>query len=293
MDSMILLLGGNGYVGGAFAAALARSGVPWHGIGRRDVDFTDGAALLALLRASKPAFVVNCAGYTGKPNVDACEDHKAACLLGNAVLPGVVAEACAAAGVPWGHVSSGCIYQGGGPRPEGFREDDPPNFSFRAPPCSFYSGTKALGEEVLAGAPDCHIWRLRIPFSEVDNPRNYLSKLLNYRRLLDARNSLSHLDEFAEACLDCWRRRLPFGTWNITQPGSITAREITEMMRATGVARREFAFFASDEEFHRLATRTPRSNCVLDVSKALAHGLRLTPVHAAVERALRSWRPLA
>ena len=31
----------------------------------------------------------------------------------------------------------------------GFTETDAPNFSFRDPPCSFYSGTKALGEEVV------------------------------------------------------------------------------------------------------------------------------------------------
>ncbi len=42
-----------------------------------------------------------------------------------------------------------------GPDGGGFREDDAPNFSFRTNHCSFYSGTKALGEEVLAGAADC------------------------------------------------------------------------------------------------------------------------------------------
>ena len=45
-------------------------------------------------------------------------------------------------------------------------EDDDPNFSFRSPPCSFYSGSKALGEEVLEGAENCYIWRLRIPFNQ-------------------------------------------------------------------------------------------------------------------------------
>ena len=49
----------------------------------------------------------------------------------------------------------------------GFTETDPPNFSFRDPPCSFYSGTKALGEEAIAGIGQSYIWRLRIPFDEI------------------------------------------------------------------------------------------------------------------------------
>ena len=65
-----------------------------------------------LLRRDKPEFLINAAGYTGKPNVDACELHKTECLFGNAVFPGLVAQACNEAGVPWGHVSSGCIYTG-------------------------------------------------------------------------------------------------------------------------------------------------------------------------------------
>jgi hypothetical protein len=51
----------------------------------------------------------------------------------------------------------------------GFTETDTPNFSFRDQPCSFYSGTKALGEEAMAGIGQSYIWRLRIPFDEFDN----------------------------------------------------------------------------------------------------------------------------
>ena len=57
------------------------------------------------------AFVINAAGYTGKPNVDACEVAKAECLSGNAVLPGLIREVCEDMNIPWGHVSSGCIFR--------------------------------------------------------------------------------------------------------------------------------------------------------------------------------------
>lgn len=287
---MIYLLGGSGYVGTAYQALLTRKGIPFRNLRRADVNYADRATLTALLRREKPEFLINAAGYTGKPNVDACELHKSECLDGNAVLPGTVALACADAGVPWGHVSSGCIYTGARPDGSGFTETDTPNFSFRTNNCSFYSGTKALGEEVLADKPDVYIWRLRIPFNEVDNPRNYLTKLLRYATLLEATNSISQLDEFVAATFACWEKRVPFGTYNVTNPGAITTHEVVALIQKTGVSNKQFQFFPNEADFMAKAAKTPRSNCVMDSSKLASVGIRLTEVHAAVEQALRSWR---
>lgn len=290
---MIFLLGGSGYVGTAYQALLQRKGIPFRNLRRAEFDYANPAKLTGLLRQEKPEFLINAAGYTGKPNVDACELHKAECLEGNAVLPGAIAQACAEAGVAWGHVSSGCIFTGARPDGTGFTEADTPNFTFRTNNCSFYSGTKALGEEVLAGKPGVFIWRLRIPFSEVDGPRNYLSKLMRYQRLLDAANSISQLDEFVAATFACWEKRIPFGTYNVTNPGYVTTRDVVALIRKTGVANKDFEFFSDESEFMRTAAKTPRSNCIMDSSKLAAAGIRLTEVHEAVERDLRRWRKSA
>jgi dTDP-4-dehydrorhamnose reductase len=289
-SSMIYLLGGSGYVGHAYQALLTRKGVPFRNLRRADLDYTNPAILAAALRRDRPEFLINAAGYTGKPNVDACELHKGDCLMGNAVLPGLVAEACTAAGVPWGHVSSGCIYTGARPDGSGFSETDAPNFTFRQNNCSFYSGTKALGEEVLAGQPHLFTWRLRIPFNEVDTARNYLSKLMRYPRLLAATNSISQLDEFAAATFACWEKRVPFGTYNVTNPGQITTHEVVALIERSGVNPKKYEFFASESEFMKVAAKTPRSNCVMDSAKLAGVGIQLTEVHAAVESALRNWK---
>lgn len=288
---MILLLGGSGYVGQAYQHLLQRRGLPFRNLRRADVDYTRPEVLAEFLRRERPEFLINAAGYTGKPNVDACEDDKANCLFGNAVLPGRIRAACEETGTPWGHVSSGCIFTGARADGSGFSESDAPNFTFRQNNCSFYSGSKALGEEVLAGARDCYLWRLRIPFNNEDNPRNYLSKLLRYQQLLDATNSISHLGEFAQATLACWERRVSFGTYNVTNPGAITTREIVGMIERAGIAPgKKYSFFASETEFMRLAARTPRSNCVMDSSKLAGAGIALTEIHEAVLEALRTWQ---
>ena len=290
---MIYLLGGSGYVGSAYQALFRLKGIPYRNLRRSEINYSDGDILRKELLSGRPEFLINAAGYTGKPNVDACELHKAECLQGNAVLPGVVAQACEQAGIPWGHVSSGCIYSGDGPGENGFTELDEPNFTFRTNHCSFYSGTKGLGEEVLAGHPGVFVWRLRIPFDGVDNPRNYLTKLMRYPRLLEATNSISELDEFAAATFSCWSQRVPFGTYNVTNPGRVTTREVAELIRRSGVCTKDFDFFASEQEFMQVAAKTPRSNCVLDPSKLAAAGIRLTPVREAIERDLRAWKKAA
>jgi dTDP-4-dehydrorhamnose reductase len=293
---MILLLGGSGYVGSAFQEALLKRGIEYRSLGRAEADYTNTSILLTLLRDLKPDFLINAAGFTGKPNVDACEVQKAETLFGNSVLPGRIAEACAAAGVPWGHISSGCIYSGDGPRgagDSGFKETDTPNFTFRTNHCSFYSGTKALGEEILEGCGNVYVWRLRIPFDNEDGPRNYLTKLMRYQRLLEARNSISQRLEYAAACLDTWQRRIPCGTYNVTNPGSVTTREVVAHIVRSGVCDKHFNFFESEEEFMKLAAKTPRSNCVLDTTKLESCGIHMTPVHEALDRALASWKKSA
>lgn len=286
---MIYLLGGSGYVGSAYQALLRRKGLAFRNIRRAEFDYTNQAALTDLLRREKPTFLINAAGYTGKPNVDACELHKSDCLMGNAVLPGIIAQACADAGIPWGHVSSGCIFTGARPDGTGFTETNTPNFTFRTNNCSFYSGTKALGEEVLQSFPGVYVWRLRIPFNQVDNPRNYLTKLMRYNTLLEAANSISQLEEFVAATFACWEKRVPFGIYNVTNPGHVTTREVVDLIKQTGVSQKNFIFFKDEADFMTKAAKTPRSNCVMDSTKLAATGIKLTEVHEAVERDLRRW----
>lgn len=305
---MILLLGGSGYIGQAFARELERRQLPFRTLSRRETDYTRFDALLAFLKSNRPEFVINAAGFTGRPNVDACENAKADTLAGNALLPLTIATACAAREIPWGQVSSGCIYSGariianGTTRTEkdltkselralveqhpesihGFTETDAPNFSFRDGPCSFYSGSKALGEEGIHGFDRTYIWRLRIPFDQFDGPRNYLSKIQRYAKVYENVNSISHRGDYAAACLDLWQGRAAFGTYNVTNPGFVTTRQVVTLVEKYLMPSRRFEFWASDEEFYRTAARTPRSNCVMDTTKLLAARIRMRPVIEAL-----------
>jgi len=313
---MILLLGASGYIGEAFARELLQRQKPFLSLARAQVDYSRFDVLLEFLKTKQPEFLINAAGYTGKPNVDACELDPAGTLAGNVLLPQTLAHACAVAGIPWGQVSSGCIYSGAkiavhgvphaekdltqprwhalaqdkSPAVQGFTETDAPNFSFRDRPCSFYSGSKALGEEAMSGLGQSYIWRLRIPFDEIDGPRNYLSKVQRYAKVYENVNSISHRGDFVKACLDTWELRAPFGIYNVTNPGYVTTRHVVELIRQYLRPPRKFEYWQNDEEFYRQAAKTPRSNCVLDVSKLLATGVKLRGVEEALEDSLKHWK---
>ena len=288
---MIYLLGGSGYVGQAYQKLLTAKGIPFKNLQRQSLDYTDVATLVEALKADKPEFLINAAGYTGKPNVDACETDKTNCLFGNAILPGRIAEACEITNTPWGHVSSGCIYTEAREDGTEFTEEDAPNFTFRQNNCSFYSGTKALGEEILKDTPNVYLWRLRIPFDHNESPRNYLTKLMRYDNLLEASNSISELHEFVAATFACWEKRIPFGTYNITNPGYVTTREVVELIQESGVCTKSFNFFKDENEFMIKAAKTPRSNCIMSSDKLAAAGITMTPVKDAIRQALKNWTP--
>ena len=62
------------------------------------------------------------------------------------------------------------------------------------------------------------------------SPRNYLQKLLSYENLLEAENSVSHLEEFCHRCIECFTNDIEPGIYNMTNPGSITTSQVTEWM---------------------------------------------------------------
>ena len=227
--------------------------------------------------------IINCAGYIGKPNVDACELNKADTVEGNVIFPAMLSQLCANKGYLYTHISSGCIYGG---YSKDFTEEDAPNFDFQNG--SFYSGAKALAEKIVKqNAPNSYIFRLRIPFDEFKSPRNYLTKLLTYDTLLDARNSLSHRADFAKYTIDLIEQNVPFGIYNITNKGSVTTKEVIELMKEHLKPNKEFQFFSKLDNFMQEVT-APRSNCVLDTQK-LEQYIQIRTAQEALEDALSKY----
>lgn len=265
----VLLLGSRGFLGAHFRTLYPTALTP-------RLDITDPVAVRRALASLRPDVVINCAGKTGRPNVDWCEDHKDATLAANVTGPLVLVTECHKRNLHLVHLSSGCLYDGdnGG---TGFAEDDPPNFLG-----SYYARTKHLAELALRDFPVLTL-RLRMPFDGSLSPRNLLIKLRQYRRVLDQPNSLTHVADFLQVAGELIARRA-VGVYNIVNEEAVSPYDVMLRYREVVDAEHEFEPLAQ-EDLGQVA-RTGRSNCVLSTAKLRSLGLRLPSVHEAVDFAL-------
>ncbi len=282
---MYIILGKNGYMAEAIIKELTSRDLPHVAWSRSEVDYTNLAELkYNLYVLGDDLHVINCAGYIGRPNVDACELAKADCIEGNVLFPSMVAQLCADLDHQYTHISSGCIYGG---YEKHFTEQDASNFDFQNG--SFYSGTKALAEKIVKkNNPESYIFRLRIPFDEYASPRNYLTKLMSYDTLLDAENSLSHRGDFAKYAIELIIQKVPHGIYNITNKGSITTQQVVELIKKHKLSNKDFQFFTNLDDFMQQIT-APRSNCVLDTSK-IEQYIKIRTAEQALEDALSKYK---
>lgn len=248
---MIVGLVGHGYVGNAIINALQEVGLGILHYSHRD------------FRPSREADIfVNAAGFVGEPNADVCEDQRAECLWGNTFWPIHMEERAGNRQVI--HLGSGCLYQGGP-----WTESDPP-----VGPLPFYSECRALMERALAPhMRKSYLLRIRQPFDAIEHPHNLLTKLSRYTRLVDHRNSISCLDDVARVVVHFIQNRPPPGIYNCTNPGSVSNREIADLL---GLEKE----WMTEEEF-KSWVKAPRTVCTLHTSK-LEAVVPLRPIREAL-----------
>ena len=285
---MYIVLGKSGYIAKAIISELKKRNLDHLALSRSDLDYTDFRTFQEFYQINynsystptKNSKIINCAGYVGKPNVDACESNKGDTIMGNVVFPTNLANHCSTHSSTLVQISSGCIYDG---YEKDFSEKDAPNFTFNNG--SFYSGTKALCERmILKHNPRSYIFRLRIPFDHINHQRNYLTKLINYDTLVNVTNSLSHRGDFAKYVSELLEQEVPHGIYNLTNKGSISTEEVTSLIEDTILPNKAFNFFNSLDSFNRIV-KTPRSNCILDISKAEKY-IKIRSVREALEESL-------
>lgn len=266
----VLILGGRGYLGQYFRGLYPDAVAP-------EVDIVDPRAVAQALDAHRPEVVINCAGRTGRPNVDWCESHQLETFQVNVTGALVVMHACLERAMYLVYISSGCIYEGdnGG---RGFGEEDSPNFTG-----SFYSRTKAWAEHVIRDFPVLTL-RLRMPFDGTASERNLIVKLCKYSRVLTAPNSLTHLPDFFRAAQALIERRAT-GVYNVVNEGAMSPYEVVRRYSRLVEVGHRFEPLSADQLPE--VARAGRSNCLLSTAKLRDAGLALPPVEEAVDSALR------
>lgn len=256
-----LIYGRTGWIGGLLGKICEKQGIPFeYGKGRLE----ERSTLLADIRTVKPTHVFNAAGVTGRPNVDWCESHKPETIRTNVVGTLNLADACREQGLLMINYATGCIFEYDDAHPEGsgigFKEEDKPNFTG-----SFYSKTKAMVEELLKEYDNVCTLRVRMPISsDLSNPRNFITKISRYNKVVNIPNSMTILDELIPISVEMAKRNCR-GIWNFTNPGVVSHNEILEMYKSYIDPNFKWANFTLDEQAKVIVA--PRSNNEMDASK--------------------------
>jgi 3,5-epimerase/4-reductase len=120
-------------------------------------------------------------------------------------------------------------------------------------------------EELLKNYENVCILRVRMPISsDLSNPRNFITKITRYDKVVNIPNSMTILDELLPISIEMAKRNLT-GIWNFTNPGAVSHNEILVMYRDYIDPSFSWKNFNLEEQAKVIVA--PRSNNELDCTK--------------------------
>ncbi len=166
----VLITGATGQLGDALVKQAKAQGIEFVAVSRPAFDFENPASINACFEKAAPSLVINAAAYTA---VDAAEQNFAAAKAGNHTGPLLLAELCAASGIPFIHVSTDYVFDGAKGAP--YVETDPTG------PTGVYGATKRDGEEAILATGGKNII-LRTAWVYAAHGKNFARTMLNAAR---------------------------------------------------------------------------------------------------------------
>ena len=299
-----LVFGSTGWIGGQIIELLSNkekllssSTVPkeyWIKINDDPVDYIevvaaksrldDVSAMEQEIDAVKPHRVFNCAGLTGRPNVDWCEDHQKEVIRVNVIGTLALTDICAKRTIHITHMATGCIYSYDAQHPLGsgigFTETDPPNFQG-----SFYSRTKGYVDQLFSSYDNVLVLRLRMPISGDLHPRSFVTKISQYPKVVNIPNSMSVLPDLLPVGINMAYRGLT-GTFNYVNPGVISHNQVLDLY--IKYVNPKFVYTNFTEEEQSKILKAGRSNNELDCTKLLKLYPDIPHILEAVETQMKA-----
>src|SRR4051794_20651295 len=169
----ILIAGRHGRVARDLVGEAARLGVAVKAIGRPELDIENADSIARVIAAEAPRAVINAAGLVA---VDEAERNPERAFALNRDGAARLAAAAAQANIPFLHLSSDYVFDGGKGAP--YTEDDP------VVPLSVYGRSKATGEQaVLVASPDAIVVRTSWVFGVTGS--NFVTTMLRLAETQD------------------------------------------------------------------------------------------------------------
>lgn len=283
----ILLIGRNGQLGSELAVALRPLG-PLVALGRAELDLAAPRAIAAVVRATRPGWIVNAAAYT---SVDRAEHEPELAFAVNGIAAGLLAHEARAADARLIHFSTDYVFDGHKPAP--YDESD------HAAPLSVYGRSKLDGEQRVRAAGAWH-WIFRTSWLYGLRGGNFLAGILQRASRGEALRVAAD-----QAGAPTWNRAVAHctaaaiararavpsgpGTFHVTAAGATSRHGFAEAIVALARARS----LCPDVPVHPIAAadypaaaRRPLNSRLSGEHLSTALGLRLRPWHESLVECL-------
>lgn len=274
---MKILIFGKGYMGARCAQVWGEEAV------LSDVYVRTKEDALTEIQRVQPDAVLNAAGVRGRPNVDWCDTHQMETIVGNTVMPILLAEACAEAGVYLLHMGSGCIFYGDSPHPDkAWREDDFGN------PLPTYSRAKWAADLALSTLPNVGIARIRLPIDHISSAGNLIDKVASFPKVIDVENSVTVVEDMIQVFHALMEKKAP-GIFHVTNPGTIKHRQLIALYEQF-VDPTHTNEWISNEDLVKLGLATKgRSNNFLASTRLAEFGITMRPALEALTDTMQKY----
>jgi len=267
----ILVYGSNGWIGKQFIQLLLDKNINFT-IGKSRVNSIENVS--NEINLVNPTHVVSFIGRThGKINgkvfstIDYLEEEGKLVenIRDNLFSPIILADLCSKLKIHYTYLGTGCIFKFDKEHPfgeekNGFDELSLPNFFG-----SSYSIVKGFTDQLMSLYSENVLnLRIRMPITDKKNPRNFITKIVNYEKICSVPNSMSVLTELLPYVIDLIKNKIT-GNLNLTNPGLISHNEILTMYKEIVDPFFIWKNFSIEEQRSILAA--DRSNNFLDTNK--------------------------
>jgi len=248
----------------------------WDVCGERILSLADAQAVIDQY---KPSILVNCIGHTGAHNVDDCEIDKDKTLFANTFVPIILAEACLRNKVKLVHISSGCIFHFDYTGQKPVTEELAPDFFDL-----YYSRSKIYAEralDIMAKKYKILTLRIRIPLDNKPHPKNILTKLIKYVKVIDLPNSVTYVPDFLKA-LKHLIKIDAYGTFNVVNKYGLRYPDLMDVYKKYAP---EFNYTVVDYRTLGLV----RTNLVMSVKKLEKTGFAVRPIKDVLDECVKEY----
>lgn len=289
----ILIYGGNGWIGQQICEYLKNKNINYVcGTARCD----NYELLYNEILNIKPSHVISLIGRThGKiddkiySTIDYLEESGKLVenINDNLYSPLLLAIITNKLNIHFTYIGTGCIFEYDsnhlfGEEKNGFNENDKPNFYG-----SSYSIVKGYTDRIMHLYNNVLNLRIRMPITNINNPRNFITKIITYDKICSIPNSMTVLPNLIPVMIDLMLQ-LRTGTVNFANHGLISHNEILELYKEIIDPTFTWKNFTMEEQNKILSSK--RSNNYLDTDLLKELSPDVLHIKEAVRWCLQNWK---